>query len=178
MRKKGSRPSVCLPARLLAWYWHRNFPRDFTEDCFSVFDQSSRVILLSWYCQRSFFPWIPRGDPLNGSVKEFLSYRRGVKIIQFRSISVSFGSMYFFYFKAEMLGLQKTFLLVRFFNWISCNKGLKAKISRFFTCFFRLTPLGLECSRSRKTASFLTSHRLEKYKNLHPRSYTNGAKTR
>ena len=87
--------------------------------------------------------------------------------------------MYFFYFKAYMLGLQKTFLLVRFFSWISCTKGLKAKISRFFTCFFGLTPLGLEYSRSSsRNASFLTSHSLEKYKNLHPRSYTNGAKTR
>ena len=35
-----------------------------------------------------------------------------------------------------MLELQKIFLLVRFFNWISCNKGLKAKISHSFTCFF------------------------------------------
>ena len=70
-----------------------------------------------------------------------------------------------------MLELQKIFLLVRFFNQISCNKGLKAKISCFL-CFFCLTPLGLECSRSRKTASFLMSHRLKKYKNLHPRSFT------
>ena len=56
-----------------------------------------------------------------------------------------------------MLQLQKIFLLVRFFNRISCNKGLKAKILRFFTCFFCLTSLRLECSRSRKTASFLMS---------------------
>ena len=76
-----------------------------------------------------------------------------------------------------MLELQKVFLTVRFFNRISCNKGLNAKISRFFTCFFCLTPLGLECFRSRKTASFLTSHGPMKYKNLHPRSFTNGAKT-
>ena len=57
-----------------------------------------------------------------------------MNIIQFRSISVSFGSMYFFYFK-EMLELQKIFLFVRFSNQISCNKGLKAKISCFFLCF-------------------------------------------
>ena len=76
-----------------------------------------------------------------------------------------------------MLELQKIFLLVRFLNRISCNKGLKAKILGFFTCFFCLTPLGLECSRSRKTALFLMSHRLKNYKNLHPRSFTNGAKT-
>ena len=63
-----------------------------------------------------------------------------------------------------MLELQKIFLIVRFFNQISCNKGLKAKISCFFSCFFCLTPLGLESSSSRKTASFLTSHRLKKYK--------------
>ena len=51
-----------------------------------------------------------------------------------------------------MLELQKIFLLLRFFNRISCNKGLKAKISRFFTCFFFvLLPWGwnvLEAERS------------------------------
>ena len=41
-----------------------------------------------------------------------------------------------------MLELQKIFLLVGFFNWISCNKSLKAKISHFFTCFFCLNPRG------------------------------------
>ena len=81
-------------------YWQRNFPREFTENCFAVFDQSSRVILLTWYCRLYFFPWIPRGYPLNGSVKDFLSNHRGVNIIQFRSISVSFGSMYFFLFQS------------------------------------------------------------------------------
>ena len=75
------------------------------------------------------------------------------------------------------LVLQKTFLLVGFFNWISCNKGSKAKISCFFVCFFCLTPLRLECSRSRKMASFLTSQRLKKYRNLHPPSCMNGVKT-
>ena len=38
-----------------------------------------------------------------------------------------------------MLELQKTFLLVRFFNQISCNEGLKAKISPFF-CVFSVSP--------------------------------------
>ena len=38
--------------------------------------------------------------PLNGSVKDFLSYRKGVNIIQFRSISVSFGSIYFYLFQS------------------------------------------------------------------------------
>ena len=46
--------------------------------------------------------------------------------------------------------------------------------SRFFSVQL---PLRLECSRSRKTAMFLISHRLKKLKNLHPRSFTNGAKT-
>ena len=35
-----------------------------------------------------------------------------------------------------MLDLQEMFLIVRFLNWISCNKGLKAKKSCFFSCFF------------------------------------------
>ena len=33
------------------------------------------------YIHPPFFPWIPCGDPLNGSVKDFLSYRRGVSYI-------------------------------------------------------------------------------------------------
>ena len=56
-----------------------------------------------------------------------------------------------------MLELQKIFLLVKFFNQISCNKSSKATISCFFLCFFCLTPLRLKCSRSRKTTSFLTT---------------------
>ena len=42
------------------------------------------------------------------------------------------------------------------------------KISCFFLCFFCLTTLGLETWSSRKTAMFLISHRLKKYKNLNP----------
>ena len=41
-----------------------------------------------------------------------------------------------------MLGLQKIFLLVRFFNWISCNKDLKAKISCFLRVFSVYPPWG------------------------------------
>ena len=77
-----------------------------------------------------------------------------------------------------MLELQKIFLIVRFFNQISCNKGLKTKISCFFLCFFLFSYLRLEYSRIRKTASFLTSHRPKKYRNLHSRSFTNGVKAR
>ena len=40
------------------------------------------------------------GIPWMDLAKIFLSYRRGVNIIQFCSISVSFGSMYFFCLKA------------------------------------------------------------------------------
>ena len=50
-----------------------------------------------------------------------------------------------------MLKLQEIFLLVRFYNRISCHKGFKVKISFFFMFFFCLTPLKPECSRSRKT---------------------------
>ena len=57
------------------------------------------------------------------------------------------------------------------------NKSLKAKIPRFFLYFSCLTPLRLEYSRGRKTASFLMSNRLKKYKNLDPKSFTNRAKT-
>ena len=47
----------------------------------------------------------------------------------------------------------------------------------FFHVLFLLTaPLRLEFSRSRKTASFLKSHGLKKYKNLHPQRFMNGSK--
>ena len=39
-----------------------------------------------------------------------------------------------------MLELQKSFLLVKCFNQISGNKGLKAKTSCFFSCFFLFNP--------------------------------------
>ena len=127
-------------ACLLAWYWQRNFPCEFTENCFVIFDQSSSIILLMLYCQLYCILWIPCGYPLDGSVEDFWQNQGG---------------------------LQKIFLLVRFFNRISCNKHLKVKILHFFTRFL-FHPLGLECSRIRKIALFLTSQRLKKYKNLHP----------
>ena len=102
--------------------------------------------------------------------------RKGVNIIQFCSISVNFLACIFLV-QSLMLELPKIFLIVRFFSWISYNKGLKAKISCFFSCFFCLTPMRQKCSRIRKTTSFPTSPKLKKYKNLHSRSFTNGAKT-
>ena len=74
------------------------------------------------------------GYPLDGSVKDFCE----LQLFLFQGLDVrSSGN-----------------LCDRFFNWISCNKNLKATISCFFLCFFCLIPLGLECSRIRKTASF------------------------
>ena len=102
--------------------------------------------------------------------------RKGVNIIQFCSISVNFLACIFLV-QSLMLELPKIFLIVRFFSCISYNKGLKAKISCFFSCFFCLTPMRQKCSRIRKTTSFPTSPKLKKYKNLHPRSFTNEAKT-
>ena len=59
---------------------------------------------------------------------------------EYNSISLRFGRLwqYFFYFKAYMFELQKIFLLVRFFNCIFCNKGLKAKIVIQDQTFFYL----------------------------------------
>ena len=94
LRKEDSMLSACFPAHLLTWYWQRNFLCEFTENCFAIFDQSSHVILLTWYCWLYFFLWIPHSYPLNGSVKDFLSNHRRVNIIQFCSISVSFSSVY------------------------------------------------------------------------------------
>ena len=58
-----------------------------------------------------------------------------MNIIQFRSISVSFYTMYYVLFQS--LDVQKIFVIVRFFNRISCNNGLK-----FFHMFFFVNPWG------------------------------------
>ena len=46
-----------LPAaRLLALCQLRNFPCEFTENCFAIFDQLSCAIYLMWYRLLLFFP--------------------------------------------------------------------------------------------------------------------------
>ena len=124
-----------------------------------------------WAYWKLFCHLISLGYPLDGLSKSFDKTMR-VNIIQFCSISVSFGSMFFFLFQNLDVRASENLSDSWLFNWISCNKGLKAKMS----CFFCLTPLRLICSGIRKTTLFLTSHRLKKYKNLHPQSFKNGAK--
>ena len=41
-------PLACSPSHLLTLCQLRNFPREFTEKCFAIFDQSSCAIYL-WY---------------------------------------------------------------------------------------------------------------------------------
>ena len=65
-------------------------------------------------------------------------------------------------------------LLTLFFPWIACGYHLVLQKTFLLVGFFKWF---LECSRSRKMASFLTSQRLKKYRNLHPPSCMNGAKT-
>ena len=52
---KGRNPFACLPPCLLVSCQLRNFPREFTEKCFAVFDQSSHAIYLTWYRPLLFF---------------------------------------------------------------------------------------------------------------------------
>ena len=52
---EGRNPLACLPPCLLASCQLRNFPCEFTEKCFVVFDQSSCVIYLTWYRPLLFF---------------------------------------------------------------------------------------------------------------------------
>ena len=52
---KERNPFVCLPRRLLSSCQLRNFPLEFTEKCFVVFDQSSCAIYLKWYGPLLFF---------------------------------------------------------------------------------------------------------------------------
>ena len=53
---KGRNPLACLPPHLLASCQPRNFPCEFTEKCFAVFDQSSCAIYLTW-CRSLLFFW-------------------------------------------------------------------------------------------------------------------------
>ena len=52
---EGRNPLACLPPRLLASCQLRNFPLEFTEKCFAVFDQSNCSIYLTWYRHLLFF---------------------------------------------------------------------------------------------------------------------------
>ena len=45
-----------LLAHLLASSELRNFPCEFTENCFAIFDQSSHAIYLMWHRPLLFFP--------------------------------------------------------------------------------------------------------------------------
>ena len=60
-------PSTCLPASLIL----AKKLCELTENCFAVFDQSSHAVLLTWYCQLYFFPWISHGYSIDGSWKIF-----------------------------------------------------------------------------------------------------------
>ena len=51
--ERGKLESTCLPT-CSAWCQLRNFPREFTEKCFAVFDQSSGTII-SQGIGRSYF---------------------------------------------------------------------------------------------------------------------------
>ena len=52
---EGRNPLACLPRHLLVSCQLRNFPCEFTEKCFAVFDQSSHAIYLMWYWSLLFF---------------------------------------------------------------------------------------------------------------------------
>ena len=52
---EGRNPLACLAPHLLPSCQQRNFPREYTEKCFAVFDQSSCVIYLMWYQPLLFF---------------------------------------------------------------------------------------------------------------------------
>ena len=48
-------PLACLPPRLPTLFQLRNFPCEFSEKCFAVFNQSSCTIYLMWYWLLLFF---------------------------------------------------------------------------------------------------------------------------
>ena len=81
-----------------------------------IFPVNSTWLSLELICERFFF--ILQGGEYNSILLHFGKFRQYV------------------FSKLRCQGFR------RFCNQISCKKGLKAKISRFFTCFFCLTHLG------------------------------------
>ena len=135
-RKTRGQVLACLPACLLAWCWQRrHFLCKFTENCFTIFDQSSHTILLTWYCQLYFFQWISCGYPLDGYVEDLFIKPVG----EHYSILLHFcmpRQDFFFLFQSLDVRASEIFLMVMFLSGISCNKSLKTKTSHFFSCFF------------------------------------------
>ena len=73
--EKGKLDSQVI-ACLLAWYWQRNFPCKFTENCFFLLIKLYNVNLAHvLYCMGCCLPHvflgIPHDYPLNGSVEDF-----------------------------------------------------------------------------------------------------------
>ena len=60
---EGRNPPAYSSVHLLTLCQLRNFPREFTENCFAVFDESSHMIYLTWYWSllfsQEFFAIIP-----------------------------------------------------------------------------------------------------------------------
>ena len=84
----------------------KHFPSEFTENCFAVFDESSRVILLMWYCQ-------PLSCELHVAISLMDMSKIFHKIIggEYNSISLHFGKlcMYFFYFTVLDVSASENF---------------------------------------------------------------------
>ena len=51
----GRNPVACSPPCLLTSCQLRNFPCEYTEKCFAIFDQSGCAIYLTWYQPLLFF---------------------------------------------------------------------------------------------------------------------------
>ena len=63
---EGRNPLACSPTHLLASCQIRNFPNEFTEKCFAIFDVSSHVIYLTWYWLLLFFQELSSIIPFTG----------------------------------------------------------------------------------------------------------------
>ena len=106
-QSEGRNPLACWPPHLLALCQLRNFPGEFTEKCFAVFDQSSCMIYLTWYWSLllwSFLLWY--------GFKILVKSREGGYIFKSSIACKCLAEFFFFFFiwKLNILSFDGTIL--------------------------------------------------------------------
>ena len=109
-----SEGEIHLLACLLVSCQLRNFPHEFTEKCFAVFDQSSCVIYLTWYWLLLFFQEFSSIIPFMVWLQDS-SQMKGRGYIFMSSIVCCLAELIFFHLKAKypvvhFLDLNRTIL--------------------------------------------------------------------
>ena len=104
-QSEGRNPLACWPPHLLALCQLRNLPREFTEKCFAVFDQSSCMIYLTWYWSLllwSFLLWY--------GFKILVKSREGGTFLSLASPVNAWQNFFFFIWKLNIPSFDGTIL--------------------------------------------------------------------